>query len=86
MYELEIWVADAAINSVKWSKKKKFWKKKKFENFFFPSLNIHQAKSGVKNFSLYRGGGGGLWEGRVPPKNSYSKLCKTHFGFGIFEI
>ena len=26
---------------------------------FFPSLNMYQAKSGVKNFSLYWGGGGG---------------------------
>ena len=25
---------------------------------FFPSLNMYQAKSGVKNFSLYSGGGG----------------------------
>ena len=30
------------------------------QKFFFPSLNMYQAKSGVKNFSLYwRGGGGG---------------------------
>ena len=26
---------------------------------FFPSLNMYQAKSGVKKFSLYWGGGGG---------------------------
>ena len=26
---------------------------------FFPSLNMYQAKSGVKNFSLYCGGGWG---------------------------
>ena len=28
-------------------------------NFFFPSLNMYQAKSGVKKFSLYWEGGGG---------------------------
>ena len=26
------------------------------QNFFFPSLNMYQAKSGVKKFSLYWGG------------------------------
>ena len=32
-------------------------KKNFFEKLFFSSLNMYQAKSGVKNFSLYWGGG-----------------------------
>ena len=34
--------------------------------FFFASLNMYQTKSGVKNFSLYWGGGGG-----VPQQNFF---------------
>ena len=30
-----------------------------FAKIFFPNLNMYQAKSGVKNFSLYWGEGGG---------------------------
>ena len=37
---------------------------------FFPSLNMYQAKSGVKNFSLYWGGGG--WGGSLN-KNFFSQ-------------
>ena len=32
-------------------------KKKFFAKIFFSSLNMYQAKSGVKKFSLYWGGG-----------------------------
>ena len=42
---------------------KKILLKKFFVKDFFSSLNMYQAKSGTKNFSLYWGGGGG-----VPPK------------------
>ena len=39
---------------------------------FFPSLNMYQAKSSVKNFSLYWGGGGGfLLEIFFPSLNMY---------------
>ena len=43
-----------------WTKKfckKKILLKNFFAKIFFSSLNMYQAKSGVKNFSLYWGGG-----------------------------
>ena len=45
---------------------------------FFPSLNMYQAKSGVKNFSLYFGGGGG-----VPCENFFSSLNMYHAKSGV---
>ena len=41
---------------------------------FFPILNMYQAKSGVKNFSLYLGGGGGRGEEGVPQQKFFSQV------------
>ena len=38
---------------------------------FFPSLNMYQAKSGVKKFSIYCGGGGPLTKNFFPSLNMY---------------
>ena len=38
---------------------------------------MYQAKSGVKNLSLY-------WGGSPPPRESCSEWAETNFGFGIF--
>ena len=50
--------------------KKNFAKKIFLEKIFFPSLNMYQAKSGVKNFSLYWGG--------VPPPEKVAQNELKH--------
>ena len=62
---------------------KKFCKKKLFAKIFFSSLNMYQAKSGVKNFSLYLGGGG------LPPIKfffSSLKMYQAKSGVKIFSL
>ena len=47
----------------------------------FPSMNMYQAKSGVKNFSLY-------WEGGVPQQKFFSSLnmYQAKSGVKIFSL
>ena len=59
----------------------KRWRVRWRDEKFFLGPNIRQSKSGVKNFSLYWGGGGGGF-----PQKSCSKWAETCFAFGIFEI
>ena len=51
-----------------------------FAKNFFSSLNMYQAKSGVKNFSLYWGGRG------VPCENFFSSLNMYHAKSAVKKI
>ena len=54
--------------------------------FFFPSLNMYQAKSGVKNFSLYWGrGGGSLCENFFPQSEHVSSQIWCQKFFPLLE-
>ena len=49
---------------------------------FFSSLNMYQAKSGVKNFSLYWGGAGGVG-GATLDKKIFSSLNRYQAKSGV---
>ena len=60
-------------------------KGKKLEKKIF-GPNIHEAKSGVKIFFLYRGGRGVPGGGGKGPQKKVALNELKHFVFGIFEI
>ena len=67
------------IQLILWNGQKKTLKKN-FHKFIFPSLNIHQAKSGVKNFSLYwLGGGAGVVPQKIVAQIDVKKILALEF-------